>query len=152
MQKRPDYQLLPHQYVAIVVVGNAGHPNQLPLAEKWLLGPCLPRRWRRIAWLNDALAAIAAGEAQHLVTNATTVASWKRTATATAIITTAEVDAVITCASAAPSASTIAASTAAVAVVGLQRASYAALGTTVDRHRCLDGVRSTRQPYIDCID
>ena len=111
--------------------------------------PFRPRRWRRIAWLNDALAAIAAGEAQHLVMNATTVASWKRTATA--IITAAEVDAVIACASAAPSASTIAASTAA-AVVGLQRASYAALGTTVDRHRCLDGVRSTRQPYIDCID
>ena len=117
------------------------------------MGPCRPRRWRRIAWLNDALAVIAAGVAQHLVMNATTVASWKRTATAIAIITVAEVDAVIACASAAPSASTIAASTAAVAaVVGLQRASYAALGTTVDRHRCLDGVRSTRQPYIDCID
>ena len=71
-------------------------------------------------------------------------------ATAIAIITAAKVDAVIACASAAPSTSTIAASTA--AVVGLQRASYAALGTTVDRHRCLDGVRSIRQPYIDCID
>ena len=116
------------------------------------MGPFRPRRWRRIAWLNDALAVIAAGVAQRLVTNATTVASWKRKATAIAIITAAEVDAVIACASAAPSASTIAASTAAATVVGQQRASYAALGTTVDRHRCLDGVRSIRQPYIDCID
>ena len=117
------------------------------------MDPCLPRRWRRIAWLNDALAVIVARGVQHLVTNATTVASWKRKAIAIAIITIAEVDAVIACASAAPSASTIAASTiAAATVVGQQRASYAALGTTVDRHRCLDGVRSTRQPYIDCID
>ena len=118
------------------------------------MGPCLPRRWRHIAWLNDALAVIVAGGVQHLVTNATTVASWKRMAIAIAIITVAEVDAVIACASAAPSASTIAASTiaAAATVVRQQRASCAALGTTVDRYRCLDGVHSTRQPYIDCID
>ena len=77
------------------------------------MGPCWPRRWHRIVLLNDALAVVVR-EAPHLVTNATTVASWKRTAIAIA-----EVDSVIACAaSAAPSASTIAAAV----VVGLQRA------------------------------